>query len=48
MVQAAGDLPIARNERRDPTWIPVNHDDIAAMAHGVERFSSRDTAARRR
>ncbi len=34
--------PIARTERRGPTWLPVLYDDITAIAHDVEHFSSRD------
>lgn len=36
--------PVARTERRGPTWLPVNYDDIAAIAHDFEHFSSRDIA----
>jgi cytochrome P450 len=36
--------PIARTERYGPTWLPVRYEDIAAIAHDVERFSSRDIA----
>jgi cytochrome P450 len=34
--------PIARTDRRGRTWMPVTYDDIAAIAHDVEHFSSRD------
>ncbi|MDP1820494.1 MAG: cytochrome P450 [Acidimicrobiales bacterium] len=34
--------PIARTERRGPTFMPVRYDDIAAIAHDVTHFSSRD------
>lgn len=36
--------PIARTERWGPTVLPVRYEDIAAIAHDVERFSSRDVA----
>lgn len=36
--------PIAFTERRQRTWLPVRYDDLAAIAHDVERFSSRDIA----
>ena len=32
--------PIAFSERRGRTWLPVRYDDIAAIAHATERFSS--------
>jgi cytochrome P450 len=34
--------PIAFTERRQRTWLPVRYEDLAAIAHDVERFSSRD------
>jgi cytochrome P450 len=40
--QLRGTCPIARTERRGPTWMPVGYDDIAAIAHDVAHFSSRD------
>jgi cytochrome P450 len=36
--------PVAHTERYGSTWLPVRYDDIAAIAHDVERFSSRDIA----
>lgn len=36
--------PVARTDRWGPTWLPVRYDDIAAIAHDVEHFSSRDIA----
>lgn len=36
--------PIAFTERRQRTWLPVRYEDVAAIAHDVERFSSRDIA----
>jgi cytochrome P450 len=38
------DCPIARTERWGPTLLPVRYADIAAIAHDVEHFSSRDIA----
>jgi hypothetical protein len=37
-----GRCPIAFTERRNRAWLPVRYDDIAEIAHDVERFSSRD------
>ncbi|HEX4903549.1 MAG TPA: cytochrome P450, partial [Acidimicrobiales bacterium] len=34
--------PIAFTERRQRTWLPVRYEDLAEIAHDVERFSSRD------
>lgn len=36
--------PIAHTERYGPTWLPTRYDDLAAIAHDTERFSSRDIA----
>ena len=36
--------PIAFTGRRQRTWLPVRYNDLAAIAHDVERFSSRDIA----
>ncbi len=36
--------PIAHSERYGPTWLPTRYDDLAAIAHDVDRFSSRDIA----
>ncbi len=36
--------PIAHTERYGSTWLPVRYDDLAEIAHDVERFSSRDIA----
>jgi cytochrome P450 len=33
--------PVAFTERRGRAWMPVNYDDIAAIAHDTEHFSSR-------
>jgi cytochrome P450 len=34
--------PVAHTDRYGSTWLPVTYEDIAAIAHDVERFSSRD------
>lgn len=36
--------PVAHTNRWGSTWLPVRYDDIAAIAHDVEHFSSRDIA----
>jgi len=36
--------PIAHTDRYGSTWLPTRYDDLAAIAHDVERFSSRDIA----
>ena len=36
--------PIAFTERRQRTWLPVKYEDLADIAHDVDRFSSRDIA----
>lgn len=36
--------PIAHTDRRGSTWLPVGYEDIQAIAHDTERFSSRDIA----
>ncbi|MGY6500485.1 MAG: cytochrome P450 [Acidimicrobiales bacterium] len=36
--------PIAHTERYGSTWLPTRYDDLAAIAHDVDRFSSRDIA----
>ncbi|HEX5367365.1 MAG TPA: cytochrome P450 [Acidimicrobiales bacterium] len=36
--------PVAHTERYGSTWLPVRYDDLVAIAHDVERFSSRDIA----
>jgi cytochrome P450 len=42
--QLRGTCPIAQTERYGRTWMPVDYDDLAKIAHDVERFSSRDIA----
>src|SRR3546814_13183054 len=36
--------PMAHTDRYGSTWLPTRYDDLAAIAHDVERFSSRDIA----
>jgi cytochrome P450 len=34
--------PIAHTYRRGSTWLPTRYDDVSAIAHDIEHFSSRD------
>ena len=34
--------PIAHTERWGGSWLPTRYEDVVAIAHDVERFSSRD------
>ena len=36
-----GQCPVAFSERRGRSWMPIGYDDIAAVAHDTEHFSSR-------
>jgi hypothetical protein len=36
--------PIAHTDRRGPTWMPTRYEDVTAIAHDVEHFSSRRVA----
>ncbi len=36
--------PISHTDRYGSTWLPTRYDDLAAIAHDVDRFSSRDIA----
>ncbi len=36
--------PVARTGRWGGSWLPTRYDDVTAIAHDVERFSSRDIA----
>jgi cytochrome P450 len=36
-----GRCPVARSERYGGTWLPVNHDDVSAIAYDTEHFTSR-------
>ncbi|MGB7237104.1 MAG: hypothetical protein WBD41_14110, partial [Rhodococcus sp. (in: high G+C Gram-positive bacteria)] len=33
--------PVPFSERHGRSWMPINYDDIAAIAHDTENFSSR-------
>jgi cytochrome P450 len=33
--------PVAHSDRYGGTWLPVRHDDVAAVAYDTERFTSR-------
>src|SRR3546814_1017906 len=37
--------PMAHTDRYGSTWLPPRYDDLAAIAHDVDRFSSRAIAA---
>ncbi|MGH8997223.1 MAG: cytochrome P450 [Acidimicrobiales bacterium] len=39
-----GRCPIAHTDRRGPTWMPTRYEDVTAIAHDVEHFSSRRIA----
>ena len=36
--------PIAHTERRGSTWLPTRYDDVTAIAHDIEHFSSLEVA----
>jgi cytochrome P450 len=36
--------PIAHTDRRGSTWLPTTYDDVVALAHDVEHFSSEQIA----
>ncbi len=36
--------PIAHTERRGSTWLPTRYDDVVALAHDIEHFSSQKIA----
>ena len=36
--------PVAHTDRRGSTWLPVSFEDLQAIAHDTDRFSSRDIA----
>ena len=36
-----GRCPVAHSDRYGGTWLPVRHDDVAAIAYDTEHFSSR-------
>jgi cytochrome P450 len=39
-----GTCPIAHTERRGSTWLPTRYEDVVALAHDVEHFSSQKIA----
>jgi cytochrome P450 len=36
-----GRCPVAHSDRYGGTWLPVNHDDVSAIAYDTEHFTSR-------
>lgn len=40
--QLRTNCPVAHTERFGGTWFPVRHEDIAAIAHDTENYSSQD------
>ena len=42
--QLRGTCPIAHSNRRGSNWLPTRYDDITAMAHDIEHFSSLEVA----
>jgi len=38
----AGGCPVAHTDRRTSTWMPTTYEDVSAVAHDTEHFSSRD------
>ncbi len=36
--------PIAHTDRRGSTWLPTRYDDVTAIAHDIEHFSSLEVA----
>jgi cytochrome P450 len=36
-----GRCPVAHSDRYGGTWLPVNHDDVTAIAYDTEHFTSR-------
>jgi len=36
--------PIAHSERRGSTWLPTRYEDVTAIAHDIEHFSSLEVA----
>ncbi len=39
--QLRGSCPVAHSERYGGTWLPVRHEDVAAVAYDTEHFTSR-------
>lgn len=40
-VRSSG-CPVAHTDRRTSTWMPTSYDDVSAVAHDTDHFSSRD------
>ena len=40
-----GRCPVAHSDRYGGTWLPVRHDDVAAIAYDTEHFTSRSVVA---
>jgi cytochrome P450 len=38
--QLRSSCPVAHTDRRGSTWLPTRYDDVVALAHDVEHFSS--------
>ena len=38
----AGRCPVAHTDRYGGAWLPTRHDDVAAIAHDTEHFTSQD------
>jgi cytochrome P450 len=38
----ASGCPVAHTDRRTSTWMPTTYEDVSAVAHDTEHFSSRD------
>ena len=36
--------PIAHTDRRKSSWLPTRYDDVTAIAHDIEHFSSEEVA----
>jgi cytochrome P450 len=39
-----GTCPIAHSDRRGSTWLPTRYEDVTAIAHDIEHFSSLEVA----
>ena len=37
-----GECPVAHTERWGGSWMPTRYEDVVAIAHDVDRFSSRE------
>ncbi|HEX4161983.1 MAG TPA: hypothetical protein VHZ05_05765, partial [Acidimicrobiales bacterium] len=38
--QLRGSCPIPHTDRRKSSWMPLRYDDVTAIAHDIEHFSS--------